>query len=220
MREVVELLELDIVLGRLLPRERLIEEDLVERLGVGRHIIRRALLELEAMGVVVHPRNKSASVRDMPPEEVEQIYAVRELLEGHAAELIPLPPQNALVDHLHDIQSRHTEAVQNRDPAEIYRQNMLFHRTFFGACRNGELAGAVKQFAVKVHIARSSTINDPHLMALACEEHEKILEAMRDGDRQTLVRVVKAHIQPSKRSYIDAYRRRFGGPARRRVSVQ
>ena len=49
---VVERIEEDIVLGRLHPRERLIEDDLMERLGVKRHVIREALLDLERIGVI------------------------------------------------------------------------------------------------------------------------------------------------------------------------
>ncbi len=73
--------------------------------------MRRALSELEAMGMVVHQPNRGAAVRDFTATEVEQIYSVRELLERQAALLMPLPADPQVVAELEAIQSRHTAAV-------------------------------------------------------------------------------------------------------------
>jgi len=95
--KVIERLEEDIVFGRRRPRERLVEEDLVAQFGAKKHVIRQALAELERMGLVERKRNKGAIVRDYTPEEVRQIFAVRELLEAEAARQIPLPaPQDVI----------------------------------------------------------------------------------------------------------------------------
>lgn len=207
---VARALEEDIVLGRLSPRERLIEEDLVQRFNVGRHVVRQALSELEGMGIVMRPRNRSASVRDLQPEDVKQIYALRELLEGKAAELLPLPADPDLVSTLRQIHTRHEAAVKAGNFAEVYRQNMLFHRTFFHGCKNAHLAEAIQQAALKAHIVRSSTVGDPALLMRAVSEHIEIINAMEQGDRKRLVGLVKDHIQPSMAAYIQSYEQRFG----------
>lgn len=54
---VVSTLEEDIVLGRLHPRERLVEDDLMRRFSVKRHVIRQALSDLEQMAVVERAPN-------------------------------------------------------------------------------------------------------------------------------------------------------------------
>ena len=51
-KTVVSSLEEDIVLGRLHPRERLIEDELMRRFAAKRHVVRRALEDLQQMGVV------------------------------------------------------------------------------------------------------------------------------------------------------------------------
>lgn len=207
---VARALEEDIVLGRLSPRERLIEEDLVQRFNVGRHVVRQALSELEGMGIVMRPRNRSASVRDLQPDDVKQIYALRELLEGKAAELLELPADPELVSTLQQIHARHERAVKAGDLAEVYRQNMLFHRTFFFGCGNPYLAEAIQQAALKAHIVRSSTVGDPALLMRSVAEHVAIIDAMERGDRARLIELVKAHIQPSMTAYIHSYEKRFG----------
>src|SRR5690606_2019256 len=108
------------------------------------------------------------------------------------------------------IHARHERAVKGGDLAEVYRQNMLFHRTFFFGCGNPYLAEAIQQAALKAHIVRSSTVGDPALLMRSVAEHVAIIDAMERGDRARLIELVKAHIQPSMTAYIHSYEKRFG----------
>jgi DNA-binding GntR family transcriptional regulator len=206
-------LEEDIALGRILPRERLIEEELALRFGVNRHVIRQALMDLETIGLVTRQKNKGAMVRDLTPEDVINIYAVRELLEGKAAELIPLPTPPEVVARLKDIQQRHSKAADAGEFANVFRLNLLFHKTFFAACGNPHLADAIQHFALKAHIARSLTVGDPKLLKRAIEEHAEMVRYLERGDRANLVRLAVEHIIPSRDAYLETYRRRFGEAA-------
>ena len=58
-----------IVSGELLPSERLVEEDLSRRLGIGRAAVRMALARLEHDGLVEHERHRGARVRRVSEEE-------------------------------------------------------------------------------------------------------------------------------------------------------
>lgn len=208
LKIVVSTLEQEIALGRLLPRERLIEEDLARRFQVGRHVVRQAISDLQAKGLVTRPPNRGAAVKDISPDEVEQIYAVRCLLERYAAELIPLPLKGDLHDRLVAIDGQHRQAITDRNLAEVYRHNLEFHRVFFSACSNATLVECIEQFALKSHSVRSHSIADQRLLQRAADEHGLMLQALSDGDRPTLVRLVEAHVQPAKQAYIDLYRRR------------
>ena len=88
---IVRALEEDIIFGRLAPGTRLTEDLLLSRFPVTRHFVRQALVQLEQMGIVVRERNKGATVRSLTVDEVQQIYAVRELVQRQAALRIPLP---------------------------------------------------------------------------------------------------------------------------------
>ena len=71
--DTVHALEEDIIFGRLAPGTRLVEDALLARFPVSRHIIRQALYQLEKLGIVTRERNKGAMVRQLSPEEVRQI---------------------------------------------------------------------------------------------------------------------------------------------------
>ena len=93
-------LEFDILFGKLRPRERLVEDALMQRFAAKRHVIRQALGELERMGIVTRARNRGAAVRDFTAEEVNEIAELRETLQRRAAQRMPLPGDPLLVSRL------------------------------------------------------------------------------------------------------------------------
>ena len=201
---VVRALEEEIALGQLRPRERLTEEEIAARFGAKRHVVRQALVELETMGIVIRQPNRGATVRDFRAEEVKNIYLVRELVERRAAELIPLPGDPELVAELRQIHDSHLAAAERRDLRRVFRDNLLFHRAFFAACRVPTLVEVIEQFALRAHAIRSYTIGDPDLLARVCEEHARMIALLAAGERDELIALVTAHIQPAKAAYLKA----------------
>lgn len=81
----VDQLREDITSGLLLPRERLVEQDLAARHGVSRATVRSALTHLTAEGMVERIPNRGARVRSIPREEAVEILEVRSELESLCA---------------------------------------------------------------------------------------------------------------------------------------
>lgn len=210
LTNVVEQLEEDVVFGRLRPRERMIEEDLVERFQVKRHIIRQALIELERMGIVIRQRGKGARVCEFSPKEVGNLYSLRALLEEEAARLIPLPADKDLIRELTAIQRIHSRATRSGDLREIFRSNIRFHQVLFGACGNSYLSEAINVYATKANVIRFYVGRDPRMFAGSRDQHAQMIEALKAGDRDRLVRLCIKHLQPSPKAYIEAYEGLFG----------
>lgn len=202
---VREALEEDIVFGRRRPRERLVEEDLVGRLGAKKHVVRQALAELERMGLVERIRNRGAMVRDYTPEDVRQIFAVRELLEAEAARRIPLPLPRTALDELREVFEEHSSAVEAGNLRQAFRANIRFHQTLFRACGNPYLAEAIDHLAFKTHGVRSYSLANPDLRRQARDEHAAMIEALAGSDRTHLVELCIAHLKPPVKAYIEAY---------------
>lgn len=204
LREIVRALEEQIVLGWLMPRERLLEDRLTAEFSCKKHVVREAIAELERMGLVERVLNKGATVRLLGPEEVRQVYSVREALETLAAEQIPLPVPSAFLETLTLIQQSHAEAIEANDHRAAFRANMAFHDTLFGACGNPYLADVIRAAAQKVHGARFFTAaSKPHLTR-ARDEHWAMVAALRTGDRASLVGLCRNHLGPSRDTYLAA----------------
>ena len=76
-----------ILTGKLEPGERLMENQLAEKLGVSRTPIREALRMLKLENLVELTPRKGAQVLDMSEKDIIDVLGIREVLEGLATQL-------------------------------------------------------------------------------------------------------------------------------------
>ena len=196
-------LEFDILFGRLKPRERLVEDVLMQRFGAKRHVVRRALFDLERTGIVVRSPNCGATVRDFTAEEVEEIYELREILQHRAAQRIPLPAVRMLLSELEVLQKRHDKAVLSRDLRAVDKANEEFHHALFAACGSGHLVRVIEHYAYLTRAMRLYPLVNPVILDRLRREHWAMIEALKTADRKALIRLIVGHIQQSKKMYLD-----------------
>jgi DNA-binding GntR family transcriptional regulator len=206
---VVASLQEDIVLGRLAPGARLVEEELAERFQIKRHVLRDAFVELERFGLIERRPNRGASVRQLTLADVNQIYAVREILERAAAAEIVFPLEKNVYLRMEDAQRRHDVAVEAGDAKAVFRANFEFHDALFAACGNPYLAAAIDDFRRKTQVVWSYAIVKPEYFRNAQREHRTMLKALRDGDRKRLIELCGAHLDISRQAYLQTHRLRF-----------
>jgi DNA-binding GntR family transcriptional regulator len=204
--EVVGALEFDILFGRLKPRERLTEDSLMLRFGAKRHVVRRALDELVKLGVVVRAPSRGAAVRDFTAQEVEEVYELRELLQGHAVQRMPLPVSRDHIERLKQIQKQHDLAVAASDLRLVDQVNDEFHRVFFSVCGSKLLCDAITQYMQLTRAMRVYPIADPHALTKLRDEHWAMIRALKAGDRAELLSLCSQHLQPSKAAYLAVRR--------------
>ncbi|MBV8032253.1 MAG: GntR family transcriptional regulator [Betaproteobacteria bacterium] len=202
-------LEEDIVLGRIVPRERLLEQGLAQRFGTHRAAVRQALFDLERKGLIERVPNRGATVRDLSPDEVRDIYAVREELEAMAARIIPLPVSASDMKRMRALQGIHSRAVAALDLRAVFHSNLEFHRAVFALCGNRCLIEAIETLAEKAYGIRSWSNAIPEYLQRVKQDHLDILDALERGRRAELVRLCRRHLRPSQDVYIRAYRQRF-----------
>lgn len=200
---VVRALEVDIVLGRLYPRERLVEETLTRRFETTRHVIRQALNELESAGLLVREAKRGATVCEYSAEEVNQLYQMRVYLERQAALLIPLPVNDENYSKLKSLCDDHSTAIVQEDMLRVIDSNKEFHQVLFRLCGNNFLANAIDEMAKKAYLVRFASSIDLNLLKQAREEHFQILDALRANDNISLSKICVSHLQPSRQKYLE-----------------
>ncbi|CAN5199440.1 GntR family transcriptional regulator [soil metagenome] len=199
----------DIIFGRLEPGARLIEDQLIARFGVTRHCIRSALFELERSGIVVRERNKGVAVRSLTPQEVHQIYEVRELLQRQAALMIPLPAPANLVAELESINADYQRAIQARDFGAVHALNDRFHLGFFRGSGNPYLASSIQHYMALSLPVRARQHSDPKRLRASANEHAVMIELLRGTDRWALAQICVEHLQPAKLGYLQTVQARL-----------
>lgn len=196
-------LEVDIVLGRLYPRERLVEEQLAKRFDTTRHVVRQALSELEKAGLLVHEANKGTSVCEYSADEVNQLYWMREFVEHQAAMLISLPISPDGIFQLKEICEVHATAIDRSDMVSVVAANKMFHQVLYRMCGNMFLADVIDEMAKKSNLVRFTSGTDLNRLRQARDEHFQILEALKNEDNQVLAELCVKHLQPSRLMYLE-----------------
>jgi DNA-binding GntR family transcriptional regulator len=207
VRHMSSVLEEEIVLGVLHPRERLVEDELMARFGYKRHVVRQALAQMEKQGLVQRKKNSGAQVRALNPKEVTEIYALREILETSSARLIKLPVPPAQLAPLVAIQRIHDAAVRAADPRAVFRANLAFHAALHALSGNDTLIEAIAEYARRTYPVRLSTLVAPEFLEQARQDHEGIIDALRLGDQERLLALCASHLRPSRDTYLTNLKR-------------
>jgi DNA-binding GntR family transcriptional regulator len=201
----VKALEEDIVLGKLHPRERLVEDELCARFGLKRHVARLVLTELELQGLIERRKNIGALVMSYSAQEVIDLYALREILETNAARLIAMPVPQSKLAALVKIQDLHDAAVQRADLRAVFRANVEFHTALFGLADNSVLNEAIKEYERRTHAIRFSSIIFPNYLDNVRREHHAMIEALQSSDKKQLVALCRDHLRPARDAYLKTY---------------
>lgn len=201
----LECLEDDIVFGRLHPRERLVEDALMERFDIKRHVVRDVLNRLEGLGLVERRKNVGALVRSFSRQEIVELYAMRELLETQAARLIALPVDAQGLCALIEVQGEHDAAVQADDLHRVFRSNQRFHQVLFALAPNSVLVQAIEEYSRRTHPIRFLSLVSDAYREQARQDHWQMIEALQRGDRKSLVRLCASHLAPSRDAYLKAH---------------
>jgi DNA-binding GntR family transcriptional regulator len=194
VERIVELTKQALILGRIRPRERLVEEDLCQRFDASRHTVRSAFGRLEHLGLVVRRPNKGVIVRDFEPAELDEIFDLRALLQGEAARRMTLPPSAELVARLKRIHSDQEKALETGEIVLVFALSDEFERTFFKAANNRFLTDAIDRLRTETLAIQSYGIADASQRVRSFEDHGRIIAALAASDRALLEMLVVDHV--------------------------
>jgi len=204
------LLEL-IVAGQLPSRQRLVETELAGQLGVSRQPVREALHRLHAEGWVEVRPNGGAFVHVPSTDEVDELLAVRALLEVEAARLAACRAGQHELARLEDICGHGEDAVRDGDAARFIAANHDFHAAL------AELAGNSVLAELWTAVARRARwhyhLVAPLRMQASCAEHREIARAIASGDERRAAAAAQVHIERTRIAYHRSpAARQTGGP--------
>jgi DNA-binding GntR family transcriptional regulator len=132
---------------------------------------------------------------------------LREILETSCVKLIPLPVRPAQLQKIVALQRDHSAAVKKGDPRAVFRANLAFHAALHALCGNDALIEAITEYARRTYPVRLTTLVAQESLNRARDEHMQIIEALRDGDKEQLVKLYARHLRPSRDAYLAMLKR-------------
>ena len=191
----LEALRRAIVAGELRPGQRVPQEEVADAIGVSVAPVREALRVLEQEGQVTYFPRRGYFVTELRIEDLQEIYALRRLLEERAA-------RHALagvgVDRLRRIESAAVECEQaavRGDVAAELQANRRFHLAILHAEDQPHTLRLISLLWDSTEAYRAIYYNSPEERRRSITAHERILDALRDGDGDRLVAELDEHRQ-------------------------
>ena len=192
------------------PNERLIEEQLAERLGVSRTPVRQALTMLESEGLVEIIPNRGAVVCSFGIDEVWDIYDLHAVLEGHAAcraatriEDRELARMQELADEMEGLCDREF-AGREEEIRLLIALNNEFHGIILAASHNKRLERLLRHTVELPLVFKAFFWYGPHERMVSNHYHSQILNALRTGDAERAGIVMREHVYEGRDFVIKA----------------
>lgn len=184
----------DILSGKYKDGEELKEVAIGEELGVSRTPVREAFRQLELEGLIEIVPNKGAYVTGITAKDVQDIYAIRALLEGLVArwacehithEQIEVLEENIYLAKFHAAKGHHEKL------AELDNQ---FHDILYAACNSKLLEHHLRDLHQYVIRIRRMTLSDKHRGDESTMEKEQLLEAIKANNPDLAEKVACQHM--------------------------
>lgn len=193
VQRIVDVLFKAIAQHRLPPGTRLIEAQIVETLQANRNHVQAALQRLALQRVVTIEPNRGAMVAQPSAKEAREIFAARRAIERAIVEGITPAIMRKQRQRISTHMSNERKATSATDRRAIVRELSDFHLML------GEISGnSVLSEILANLMVRSSLIvalyqrND--VPSCASDEHQDIITALENGDRERAVAVMIEHL--------------------------
>lgn len=184
----------DILNGKYAPGEELKEIPIGKELGVSRTPVREALRKLELEGLVSIVPNKGAYVSGISSEDVHDIYAIRSYLEGLCAKWACRHATEEDLNTLDEILCLARFNAERNRYEQMSELDSKFHQALYNACGSKMLRHILRDFHKYVESVRKQTLSRSERALAAIEEHEKILDAIKNRDEELADRLSHEHI--------------------------
>jgi DNA-binding GntR family transcriptional regulator len=183
-----------IVNGELLPGERLIEEELSTRLGLGRAAVRMALVRLEHDGLVERERHRGARVRRVSEAEAIEILEARAALEGLAARHAALDADEAAITRLREIVAEMRHLREGGDLIALSDANARLHTAILEASGHETAKRLSRTLSSQIVRFQYRTVLLPGRPDHSLGEHVAIVEAIGARDPAAAEQAMQRHL--------------------------
>jgi len=198
---VVDCLDKAILTGELPLGARLSEQSLAEGLGVSRGPLREALRRLEGRHLIVRVHNLGARVTSFTKEDISQLLAIREALEGVAARCAAERMSDEEIAGLAALANNGLDRAKQKPPTFAeYHQSVDhdFHYRIIQGSRNARLMDMLLKdtfYLLRIYRYRFKLVDSPNRAPQALSEHQAILQAISDRDPDAAENAMRNHLR-------------------------
>lgn len=195
-----------IVSGEYPPGHRLIERELADATGASRIPVREAMRLLASERFVTLVPRRGAVVTELVPEDLDEIFEVREALEVQECVLAARKATASEVARMRAFVDEANRALASGDVEALDTANTGFHEVLEEMSHNAVLSDVLEPLKNRLRwILRQNAE-----AADICHEHAALAEAIARHDVEEARALAARHVATSKRLMLEVL---FGGRA-------
>jgi DNA-binding GntR family transcriptional regulator len=201
---VTEWLRDQLLSGDLAPGTNLQEIPLAAALGVSRNTLREAVRTLAAEGLLCRTPHKGIVVPSLTPDDVNELFEIRELLEVAALRRACARPEKIL-PLLEDKVEGLRRAVAARNERGVVEMDLAFHETLLNVFDSPRLQHFHTVLISELRLAlafldRKTSADSVEQIAT---QHQQILNAVKSGEVEKSTKRLAKHLHDSKTRLIQ-----------------
>jgi DNA-binding GntR family transcriptional regulator len=193
---VADKLRDQIIRGEIPEGAQLRQDAIANQFQVSRIPVREALRQLDAEGLIAIVPNRGAIVPALSPDDVEELFSIRALLEPEVLKLS--------IPHLTEDDFSEADAVLRKYVSELQREdhvsawgrlNWQFHSILYSRANQPRFMAIIRNVNNNGERYTRLQLYLTHGMNRANEEHHQILEFCRQRDVSQACKLLRRHIQ-------------------------
>ena len=181
--------------GRVPPGGKLNEGDLARALGISRTPVREAINRLEKEGLVNIFPQRGAFVVQFSAKDIEELFLIRENLEGLAANLAAKNATERQLEKLDSFVNGFIEPFTEKDVQRYAQEDFKFHQAIVNLSDAPRLINLIATLHDYIRIFRLTTAGSSGRMKTSLEGHRRLIAALREKDGEEAERKMREHIR-------------------------
>ena len=198
--QVENFIRQEIVAGRFKAGQKLVERELCEMLNISRAPLREALRKLEAEKLIVNIPHRGPTVRLIGLAEAKDIYALRGLLESHAAyEFARLATDEEIAELVSSAKALR-QGGESNSKEQVIASKARFYEILLGGSGNNLVKEVLGSLLTQVSLLRSMSLMHPDRLHKSLDEIDALVECITKRDAEGAQRIAKNHILNAERA--------------------
>ena len=181
--------------GKYKPGDVLRETVIAGELHVSRTPVREAIRQLELEGLVNSIPNKETVVSGVSKEDVQDIFMIRNKLEGLAGRRAAERITQTELEAMEEVLALTEFYIAKNDINHIIELDHKFHDIIYNATKSKILKHMLSDFHSYVQKTRKESIATPGRAKRLLEEHTDIYNAIKNRDAEEVETLINKHVQ-------------------------
>jgi len=193
---------------RIVPGQKLIYQDLVDKLNMSKTPIIYALNRLEYEGFVERYLNRGYFVHEMDEEEASELFDAREAIEIFSLERGLENLTDANLKEIEKMVNYHSETDYGNMRKRLIL-DMSLHLKITQTTGNKFLIKMLQGLFGRLYLTYSFDKLDPGRRVTSEEEHRKFFETLKNKDMEAARALLQKHIRNGKRALTEGLQEYF-----------